>query len=98
MDERSYWVYMLASSRNGTLYIGVTSRLLARVWEHREQLAAGFTTQYHVHGLAWFEQHATAEAAIAREKQIKKWRRAWKIELIERDNPYWHDLFDSLFE
>jgi len=98
MDERSYWVYMLASSRNGTLYIGVTSRLAARVWEHREELAAGFTRRYHVHRLVWFEQHATGEAAITREKQIKKWRRAWEVEMIERDNPYWNDLFPTLHE
>jgi putative endonuclease len=98
MDERSYWVYMLASSRNGTLYVGVTSRLAARVWEHREELMAGFTARYHVHNLVWFEQHATAEAAITRERQIKKWRRSWKIALIECDNPYWNDLFPTLHE
>jgi putative endonuclease len=98
MGERSYWVYMLASARNGTLYVGVTSRRVARIWEHREELAAGFTARYQVHNLVWFEQHATAEAAITREKQIKKWRRAWKVELIERDNPYWNDLFDTVVE
>ncbi len=86
-------VYLLASSRNGTLYLGVTSDLVRRTWQHREHLAEGFTNTHDVTLLVWFEQHATMDAAITREKQLKKWRRAWKIELIEAGNPYWNDLW-----
>jgi putative endonuclease len=96
MDERSYWVYMMASKRNGTLYVGVTSDLVKRAWEHREDFVKGFASSYHVHRLVWFEQHATAEAAIMREKQIKRWNRAWKVRAIEAFNPYWNDLYESL--
>jgi len=90
-------VYMLASQAQGTLYIGVTSNLVRRVWQHKNDVVAGFTEQYGVHRLVWFEQHATMEAAITREKQLKKWNRAWKIELIEAENPQWKDLFDGIF-
>ncbi len=89
---------MMASRRNGTLYVGVTSRLAARAWEHRNGVAEGFTKRYGVHRLVWYERHDTAYAAITREKQTKKWRRAWKLEAIERRNPYWNDLSDSVDE
>jgi putative endonuclease len=85
-------VYILASRRNGTLYVGVTSNLLQRIYLHREGLTPGFATKHNVKRLVWFEQHATMEAAITREKQIKKWLRVWKLELIERDNLGWRDL------
>ena len=89
-------VYMLASSRNGTLYVGVTSDLVSRVFQHRENLVAGFTKKYRVHTLVWFEAHATMPEAIAREKAIKEWKRAWKVELIQASNPYWLDLYPGL--
>lgn len=84
--------YLLASHRNGTLYVGVTSNLLRRMYEHREGLIEGFTSDYGVHRLVWFERHSTMESAILREKRIKKWNRAWKIALIEEANPDWRDL------
>lgn len=87
--------YILASRRNGTLYLGVTSHLVQRVHQHREELIPGFTREYGVKMLVWFEQHATMDAAIQREKRIKKWNRAWKLELIERDNPDWRDLAED---
>lgn len=89
-------VYLLASKRNGTLYAGVTSNLLKRVWEHRNNLVEGFTKRYGVHRLVYFELHGEMAEAIEREKQIKKWNRAWKIELIEKSNPEWRDLWPSL--
>ena len=88
-------VYLLASKRNGTLYVGVTSNLLPRIHLHREGFVRGFTRQYAVKMLVWFEQHPTMESAIAREKRIKKWNRAWKLELIEADNPEWRDLAED---
>jgi putative endonuclease len=91
--EKSSYVYILASGRYGTLYIGVTSSLIRRVWEHREGLVDGFTKQYGVKNLVWFEQHADIYAAITREKQIKEWRRDWKVNLIQKTNPSWRDLF-----
>ncbi|MDP3293610.1 MAG: GIY-YIG nuclease family protein [Nevskia sp.] len=87
---------MLASQKNGTLYVGVTSDLVRRIWEHKHDLVEGFTKKYRVHELVWFEQHNTAISAITREKQIKKWNRSWKIELIEVENPDWNDLFDGI--
>jgi putative endonuclease len=93
---RVFAVYMLASRRNGTLYIGVTSDLVRRVWAHRCKFVTGFTEEYGVSRLVWYETHDDALAAITREKQIKKWQRAWKIELIERMNPYWNDLYDEI--
>jgi putative endonuclease len=81
--------YLLASHRNGTLYVGVTSRLIQRLHQHRQDLIEGFTRDYGVHRLVWFEQHETMEAAILREKRIKVWNRAWKIRLIEEHNPGW---------
>ncbi len=89
-------VYMLASRRHGTLYVGVTSNLLKRVWEHKEDLVPGFTRRYGVHTLVWFEMHETMGAAIAREKAVKEWKRRWKVELIEKDNPEWRDLYEGL--
>ena len=89
-------VYILASKRYGTLYTGVTSNLIQRVWQHKQDLVQGFTQKYRVHRLVYFEQHATMEAAIMREKQIKKWNRAWKINLIEQENPDWLDLWDAI--
>ena len=85
-------VYILASRRNGTLYTGVTSGLLARIVQHRNGTFGGFTKDYGVRHLVWFEQHATMESAIVREKRIKKWMRAWKLELMEAGNPDWRDL------
>jgi putative endonuclease len=89
-------VYMLASRRNGTLYVGVTSNLIQRVWQHRNDVADGFTRRYGVHTLVWFEAHERMESAILREKQIKRWRRAAKLELIEKINPDWRDLWADL--
>ena len=89
-------VYLLASRRNGTLYTGVTSNLVQRVWQHKNNLVDGFTEKYGVHTLVWFEVHQTMPSAIEREKAIKEWRRAWKIELIESVNPQWRDLFEDI--
>ncbi len=91
-------VYMLASQPNGTLYTGVTNDLVRRVWEHRNDTIDGFTKKYGVHRLVYYELHASMIEAIRREKQIKKWRRAWKIELIEKENPEWRDLWSSIVE
>jgi putative endonuclease len=88
-------VYLLASKRNGTLYIGVTSNLLARIHQHRTGAVRGFTREYAVKQLVWFERHATMDSAITREKRIKKWNRAWKIQLIEAENPDWCDLAED---
>jgi putative endonuclease len=89
-------VYILASHRNGTLYVGVTSDLVQRVWQHKNGLVEGFTQKYGVHTLVWFERHETMLSAIAREKAIKEWRRAWKLSLIEVLNPQWRDLYDEI--
>lgn len=89
-------VYILASKRNGTLYVGVTSDLVRRVWQHRNDELDGFTKKYRVHQLVYFELFADMSSAIAREKAIKKWRRAWKLELIEKENAGWEDLWDSI--
>lgn len=90
-------VYILASKRNGTLYIGVTSNLIKRAWEHKNDLVAGFTKRYSVHRLVYYELHESMESAINREKQMKKWNRAWKLELIEKRNPDWKDLWEGMF-
>ena len=90
-------VYILASKRNGTLYIGVTSDLVKRIWEHKQDLADGFTKKYAVHRLVYYEPHEEMIAAITREKQIKKWKRDWKLRLIEEKNPEWKDLYAELF-
>ena len=89
-------VYLLASRRNGTLYVGVTSDLIKRVWEHKSEVVEGFTKRYGVHKLAWYEVHESMESAIAREKAIKAWNREWKRQLIEKANPKWEDLYDML--
>jgi len=86
-------VYILASRRNGTLYIGVTSNLVKRIWEHRNNLVEGFSKRYGVHQLVWYELHERMETAIQREKQLKDWKRTWKLELIENMNPNWEDLY-----
>ena len=91
--DRQPAVYMLASGRNGTLYIGVTSDLVGRTWQHREHTVDGFTKKYGVTRLVWYELADTMEAAITREKQLKKWNRDWKLDLIEESNPYWNDLW-----
>jgi putative endonuclease len=92
----SFWVYILASSRGGTLYIGVTKDLVRRVYEHREGFVGGFTKRYGVKMLVYYEQHDTAVAAIQREKNIKHWPREWKIDLIVSMNPDWRDLYDDI--
>ena len=89
-------VYILASKRNGTLDIGVTSNLVKRVWEHKNNLVKGFTKSYNVHQLIWYEIHETMESAINKEKRLKEWKRAWKIELIEKTNPNWQDLYYTI--
>jgi len=90
-------VYILASKPRGTLYIGVTSNLVQRVWQHKNDLVAGFTKRYRVHRLVWYEAHDSMEGAIIREKMLKKWNRAWKIEMIEKGNPTWKDLYDEIW-
>jgi len=92
----AYYTYILASKPRGTLYVGVTNNLVRRIWEHREDLQAGFTQKYGVHMLVWFEEHATIESAIRREKRLKHWNRAWKVDLIEKTNPEWRDLWDEI--
>ena len=89
-------VYILASEQRGTLYVGVTSGLIKRTWEHKDDLAHGFTKKYGVHTLVFYEIHEDMAAAIQREKQIKKWNRLWKIRLIEELNPDWRDLYDAI--
>ena len=96
--EKQFAVYILTNKRNGTLYVGVTSALAKRVWEHQQKLTGGFTAKYGVDRLVYYELHASAGAAIQREKQIKKWNRAWKIRLIEKANPAWRDLYADLCE
>jgi len=89
-------VYILANKRNGTLYIGVTSDLVKRVWEHKNDMVEGFTKRYSIHQLVWYEIHESMESAILREKRLKDWKRSWKLKLIERTNPDWQDLYDSI--
>ena len=93
---KRFFVYLLATRKDGPVYVGVTSDLLKRAFEHRTHAVPGFTSRYNVDQLVWFEAHDTAETAIAREKRIKRWRRAWKIALIEESNPEWRDLFDDI--
>jgi putative endonuclease len=93
---RAYWVYILASKPRGTLYIGVTNGIIRRVEQHRNGMASSFTRKYKVHHLVWLEEFAAAREAIQREKTMKEWPRAWKINLIERENPNWIDLYPSL--
>jgi putative endonuclease len=94
--DRQFYVYILASAMYGTLYVGVTNDLVRRVWEHREDVVEGFTREYGVHRLVWYEVHGDAYQAITREKQIKKWNRDWKVNLIQRMNPGWDDLYDKI--
>ena len=89
-------VYILASKRNGTLYVGVTSDLVKRIWEHKNNMVEGFTKRYMVKQLVWYELHESMESAIMREKRIKDWKRSWKLELIESKNPDWLDLYDTV--
>ena len=96
MHEKQPCVYLLASERNGTLYVGVTSNLVKRIWEHKEKLADGFTKKYAINHLVWYEVHETMESAISREKAIKEWKRLWKLRLIEVMNPEWNDLYDQI--
>jgi putative endonuclease len=92
----AFHVYMLASNRNGTLYIGMTDDLIRRVWMHREGTLSGFTKQHNVTMLVWYEQHATRESAFQRERRMKKWKRMWKLREIEAMNPDWRDLYDEI--
>ncbi|MFZ0204720.1 MAG: GIY-YIG nuclease family protein [Roseiarcus sp.] len=96
MSERTYTVYMMASQRNGTLYIGVTNNLALRAHQHRTGAGSTFTTKYGVKMLVWYETYGDVNQAIAREKQLKKWERKWKLALIEQFNPEWRDLYDTL--
>jgi putative endonuclease len=89
-------VYILASKRNGTLYIGVTSDLIKRIWEHKNDVVDGFSKRYKVHQLVWYELHDSMASAIEREKRLKEWKRAWKLRLIESTNPDWQDLYDTI--
>ena len=93
---KQYYVYILASKRNGTLYIGVTNNLIRRVYEHKQNIIKGFTEKYSVHNLVYFEKTADIESAILREKRMKKWKRQWKIKLLEEFNPEWRDLYEEL--
>lgn len=96
MRERLYYVYILASRRNGTLYIGVSNDVVRRTWEHKNDLIDGFTRKYGVHILVWYELHEDINLAIAREKRLKRWKRAWKLKLIEKNNSGRNDLYDGL--
>jgi len=94
--DRQPAVYILANKRNGTLYVGVTSDLIKRIWEHKNNVVKGFTERYSVHQLIWYELHETMESAIRKEKMLKNWKRVWKLELIERNNPNWQDLYGTI--
>ncbi|MEK7211831.1 MAG: GIY-YIG nuclease family protein [Patescibacteria group bacterium] len=96
MKEKTYFVYILASKRNGTLYIGVTSDLIKRVYQHKNNMVAGFTKKYAVHSLVYFDQTSDVMSAIEREKNLKAWKRKWKLDLIEKDNPNWDDLYNKI--
>ena len=93
---KRFWIYIMASRRNGTLYIGVTNDIARRAWEHREGLVAGFTRKYRVKMLVHYELFEDISAAIHRETRLKKWKRRWKLELIEKTNPEWHDLYEAI--
>lgn len=94
--ENKYYVYILASKRNGTLYVGMTNNLARRIYEHKNNLVDGFTKKYSVHNLVYFEETNNINMAIEREKQLKKWNRKWKLDLIEKENPDWNDLYNNL--
>jgi putative endonuclease len=91
-------VYIMASKKNGTLYVGVTSNLVKRIWEQKNNMVEGFTKRYGVHQVIWYELHASMESALAREKRLKDWKRAWKLELIEKKNPDWQDLYSTIVD
>ena len=95
---KAYFVYILASQRNGTLYIGVTSNLQKRIWEHKNKIVKGFAEKYNVDKLIYYEQTENVMSALEREKQLKKWNRSWKIKLIEKKNPKWSDLYFDLMK
>ena len=92
----SYYIYILASKRNGTLYVGFTSDLARRIYEHKNNFVEGFTKKYGIHNLVYFEECGDRDAAIRREKQIKEWKRRWKLEMIEKVNPEWKDLYEQI--
>jgi len=92
----SYYIYILASKRNGTLYVGFTSNLARRIYEHKNDFIEGFTKKYGIHNLVYFEECDDRDAAIRREKQIKEWKRRWKLEMIEKVNPEWKDLYEQI--
>ena len=94
--NRQSAVYILANKRNGTLYVGVTSDLIKRIWQHKTNAVKGFTERYSVHQLVWYELHETMESAIRKEKMLKNWKRVWKLELIEKSNPNWQDLYGTI--
>jgi len=96
MYNRNYYVYILASKRNGTLYIGITNNLKRRIWEHKSNVVEGFTKKYCVHTLVYFEETSDVNSALSREKSLKKWNRNWKLKLIEKENPEWKDLYNDL--
>ena len=96
MNQKSPCVYLLANKPNGVLYLGVTSDLVKRIWQHKNKFVDGFSKKYNVHNLVWFEQHEGMALAITREKKIKKWKREWKVRLIEQDNPGWRDLYNEI--
>ena len=96
MDAKQPAVYILASARNGTLYVGVTSDIVKRIWQHRNDWVPGFTERHGVHMLVFYEMHGSMDAAILREKRLKKWERAWKLRLIEEQNPQWRDLWTDI--
>ena len=91
-----FYVYILCNKKNGTLYTRITTNLIKRVYEHKNNFFDGFTKKYSVHYLVWYEVHKSSESAIIREKQLKKWKRKWKLKLIEKDNPEWNDLYESI--
>jgi putative endonuclease len=95
---KQYYVYILASQKNGTLYVGMTSDLIKRVYEHKQNLIYGFSKKYSVHNLVYYEYYSEAQEAIMREKQIKKWNRKWKLRLIEEKNPKWSDLYNEIIQ
>lgn len=94
--DKQFYVYILANQRNGTLYVGVTSDLVKRVWQHKSNVVKGFTQKYGVHQLVYYEQHGNSYSAIQREKRLKEWKRQWKLDLIEGMNPDWKDLYDEI--
>jgi putative endonuclease len=94
--KKQFCLYIVASGRNGTLYTGVTSDLAGRIWQHKNKIIEGFTAKYDVNMLVYFEIHELAESAVRRERQIKKWRRGWKLRLIEEANPEWRDLYNEI--